>query len=111
MKNITRVEEAAMTILAIYLMLNLDLNIAWWLYILLFFVPDISLIGFSMNNTPGIMVYSVIHHKALAILIWITGIYLTLPYITLAGLILFGHTSFDRFLGLSLNLKATEKAS
>ena len=107
MKNITRVEEAAMAILSIYLMLSLNLNIAWWIYIVLFFIPDISLIGFSMNNKPGIMIYSIIHHKALAVFLWLCGIYLGIEYITLAGLILFGHTSFDRFVGLSLNLNPT----
>lgn len=109
MKNLTRFEEAAMAVLSIYLFLNLQLNIAWWLYILLFFIPDLSLIGFSMQNKPGILIYSVIHHKAFAILLWICGLYFNIEYITLAGLILFGHISFDRFLGLSLNLKEKEQ--
>jgi hypothetical protein len=103
MKNVTKVEEAAMTVLSIYLMLSLKLDIAWWIYIMLFFIPDISLIGFSMNTKPGLMVYSIVHHKALAVLLWMCGIYFGIEYVTLAGLILFGHTSFDRFVGLSLN--------
>ena len=103
MKNITRVEEAAMAILSIYLILSLKLNISWWLYILLFFIPDISLIGFSMNTKPGLLFYTIIHHKALAVSLWMFGIYFGIEYVTLAGLILFGHTSFDRFVGLSLN--------
>lgn len=46
--------------------------------------------------------YNVFHHKGLAILLYILGIYLRNEYLQLAGIMLFGHSSVDRILGNGL---------
>ena len=63
-----------------------------------------------MKNNAGRFIYSLFHNKALAITVFFTGLLLNISYIQLAGLILFGHSSFDRFLGLGLPVQSGIKS-
>lgn len=109
MKNSIKHEELAMTLLSIYFMFILDIELLWWWYIPLFFSPDLSMIGLLMKNNAGRLIYSVFHSKSLAIAVLLTGILLNINYLILSGLILFGHSSFDRLLGFGLPIKAEIK--
>ena len=100
MKSLIKLEEFALVALSLYLFLALDY--AWWWFPLLFFVPDASLIGYLINPKMGAAAYNLIHHKALAILFYLLGSFTQLPALQLAGLIMFGHSSFDRILGFGL---------
>jgi len=100
MKALTRLEELTLVILSFYLFLSLDY--AWWWFPVLFFAPDVSLIGYLLNPMVGAFSYNLIHHKALAILLYLAGSLIQLPGLQLASLILFGHSSLDRFLGFGL---------
>jgi uncharacterized protein DUF4260 len=66
------------------------------------FAPDISLIGYLLNPMVGAITYNFIHHKTLAILLYLAGSLSQLPGLQLAGLVMFGHSSLDRFLGFGL---------
>ena len=50
----------------------------------------------------GAITYNFIHHKALAILLYLTGSFIQWPELQLAGLVMFGHSSLDRVLGFGL---------
>ena len=65
MKNIIRLEEAAMLGLSIYV-LGL-LHAEWWWYLILFIVPDSSLLGYLGGNKAGAACYNLFHHKGVAI--------------------------------------------
>jgi hypothetical protein len=64
--------------------------------------PDLSMIGYLINNKVGAICYNIFHHKGLAIAIYIIGSYLHSEALQLAGLILFGHSSMDRMMGYGL---------
>jgi hypothetical protein len=100
MKTLIRLEELAFVVLSFYLFLALDY--AWWWFPLLFFTPDVSLIGYLINRNIGATTYNFIHHKALAILLYLFGGFTQLPVLQLAGLVMFGHASLDRLLGFEL---------
>ena len=100
MKTLIKLEELAFVLLSLYLFLALDY--AWWWFPLLFFVPDVSLIGYLINRNVGAIMYNFIHHKALAILLYLTGSFIQWPELQLAGLVMFGHSSLDRVLGFGL---------
>jgi hypothetical protein len=100
MKNIIRLEEAAMFLLSIYLFAQLHLA-RWWFPALLL-LPDISMVGYVVNNKIGAIFYNIVHHKAVAIFIYITGLYFNYETAQLTGLILFGHSSMDRMMGYGL---------
>lgn len=102
MKNIIRIEELAMTAISIYFISTLPVSFSWWVYILLFFAPDISMLGYLVNDKVGAFSYNLFHHRGIAIGIAATGLFLSQPYLLFAGAILFSHAGFDRIFGYGL---------
>ena len=100
MKKIIALEEAAMLVLSVVLFNQL--SFAWWWYLALILTPDISMLGYAINSRIGAMAYNLFHHKAVAIVIYIAGLYLTNEVVQMIALILFGHSSMDRMLGYGL---------
>jgi hypothetical protein len=50
----------------------------------------------------GAFGYNFVHHKGLAISLFVLGVLLGNPLLQLAGIIFFGHSSLDRVLGYGL---------
>lgn len=100
MKNILRLEELAMFILGIF-MFGL-LGYQWWWFLALILVPDIGMLGYLAGDRIGAIGYNLFHHKGIAILLYFCGMYLSMPIIQLAGVILFSHSSMDRIFGYGL---------
>lgn len=100
MEKIIKLEEAGMLALAIYL--NTTLPYAGWLYWVLFLTPDVGMIGYTISPRVGAFTYNLFHHKGLAIVIYITGVFFAMEPLQLTGLLLFGHSAFDRLLGYGL---------
>jgi len=63
---------------------------------LLLFVPDIGMLGYLINTRAGAVLYNAVHHRAIAVALYIVGSLLILPVFQLAGVILFAHSSLDR---------------
>jgi hypothetical protein len=100
MKNILRLEELTMFALSIYL--NKFLPFEWWMYWVFFLAPDISLLGYAVNSQVGALAYNLLHHKGVAIACYIIGTAFSVELLQFVGLLLFGHSSFDRMLGYGL---------
>jgi hypothetical protein len=100
MRNIIRLEEVAMFGLTVFL--NHQLPVADWWYWVFFLVPDIGMLGYLINTQVGAFTYNAFHHKGIALLVYIAGIFFTNYTLQFAGLVLFGHSSFDRALGYGL---------
>lgn len=100
MKNLLRIEETFMLGLAIYL--NSLLPFAGWVFWALFLLPDIGMIGYLVNTRVGAVAYNLFHHKGIAIAFYLVGMWFTIPELMLAGVVLFGHSSFDRIFGYGL---------
>ncbi|MBK9792739.1 MAG: DUF4260 domain-containing protein [Sphingobacteriales bacterium] len=100
MKNVLKLEELAM--LALSIVLFNQLHFVWWWFLVLFFAPDISMLGYLVNTKIGAYSYNFFHHKAVAIAVGLLGFYLQNEIYMLTGIILFGHSSFDRILGYGL---------
>jgi len=86
--------------LGIYLFGLLDYE--WWWFLILILAPDISMLGYILGNKIGAFTYNLVHHKGLAIVVYLSGIYLSLPLLQLTGVILFSHASMDRIFGYGL---------
>ena len=102
MKNIIRLEEAAMFILSLYALYYLDAD--GWFYPFVFLGPDISMIGYIAGNIAGAAMYNFFHHKAIAVVVFMFGLYLGNELLMIIGIILFGHSSMDRMFGYGLKL-------
>jgi len=100
MNNILKLEEAAMFGLSIFLFMQTDL--AWWWYLALILAPDLGMLGYLAGPKFGAISYNLFHHKGIAIAIMILGWYLSIDWVALAGIILFGHSSLDRIFGYGL---------
>lgn len=77
MKNLLKLEEFLMFALALFLFSGL--NASWGLFALLFFAPDLSMIGYSANPRLGAWTYNLVHHKGLAITLYALGSLLATP--------------------------------
>jgi hypothetical protein len=100
MKNLLKIEEAAMFGFSIVLFTQTDF--AWWWYLVLILTPDIGMLGYLAGNRVGAWTYNLFHHKAVAILILCIGWTVGNEWLELAGITLFGHSSLDRILGYGL---------
>jgi hypothetical protein len=100
MKKNIALEELAMFCFSIYLFSQTAF--AWWWFPLLILTPDIGMAGFFLGPRTGAFLYNIFHHKAIAILVLLSGWFLADPVITLAGILLFGHSSMDRMFGFGL---------
>ena len=100
MKNMLKLEELFLFGLALFLFSKL--NYGWGWYALLFLTPDLSMVGYVMNPRVGSWTYNLIHHKGLAVALYVLGYLTKNPALMFAGTILLGHSSFDRVLGYGL---------
>lgn len=100
MKNLIAIEELFLVVLCVFLFRSLD--IAWWWFPVLFFAPDLSMIGYLAGPRVGALVYNLVHHKAVAISVYIAGALIGSGPVQFAGLILLAHSSLDRVLGYGL---------
>jgi hypothetical protein len=100
MKYLVRIEEAVQFVATVYLSYQLPVP-GWW-YWAFFLAPDLSMVGYLMNSRIGAALYNMVHHKGIAALCWLLGMYLQQVELQFAGLVLYGHSSFDRLCGYGL---------
>lgn len=100
MKTLIRFEELAMFALAIYL--NSFLPFPSWLFWAMFLVPDLGMLGYLANAPVGAITYNLLHHKGVALVCYFLGYFLIIHELTFVGVLLFGHSSFDRIFGYGL---------
>lgn len=100
MKQLLKIEEFALFLLALYLFTLLDF--AWWWFPLLFLAPDLGMLGYLAGPGAGAWAYNLVHHKGIAVVVYVAGALATAPVLQLAGVILLGHSSLDRVFGYGL---------
>jgi hypothetical protein len=99
MKILLKLEALALWGLSVFFFSQL--GYAWW-YPVLFFAPDLSMIGYLGGTRIGAVVYNIVHHHAVSLGLYILGFFLGNPLLQLAGVILLGHSNMDRLLGYGL---------
>ena len=102
MKNLLKLEELAMFGFCLYVLYSM--NVQWWIYIIIIFGPDISMLGYAAGNKFGAATYNLFHHKGLAVALFAIGWSTNNIQLQIAGIILFGHSSMDRMFGYGLKL-------
>ena len=100
MKTSIKIEELALLFLGIYLFGLL--NYKWWWFLVFILAPDIGMIGYLINTKIGAFTYNLFHHRAIAVLVFLTGIYLNSQSVQFAGIIIFSHAAMDRIFGYGL---------
>ena len=100
MKNLLRLEELALFLLAIYLFTELDY--AWWVFPLLLLTPDLGALGYLGGSRIGAATYNLTHHKGIAVTAYLAGALLGSQILQLIGVIMLAHSSIDRVVGYGL---------
>lgn len=103
MNTLIKLEEAALFALGIFLFSLLDY--AWWLFPALLLAPDLSMIGYAFGNKTGAWIYNAAHHRGLAIVVYLLGVYIENNALLLIGTILLAHSSMDRMFGYGLKFE------
>lgn len=100
MQILRRAEYAALFLLSLWL--YAQSGASWWLFALLFLLPDITMAGYALGNRIGALVYNAGHSflgvAALGLCIHLSGQAWLWPY----ALIWAAHIAFDRMLGYGL---------
>jgi len=100
MKNLLRLEEFALFLLAVLLFTELDYP--WWAFLVLFLAPDLGAIGYLGGSRIGATTYNLTHHKGMAIAIYLAGTLAGVEVLQLVGVIMLAHSSLDRVFGYGL---------
>jgi hypothetical protein len=97
-----QIEEAAIIAVSVYFLSQYNFNLPIWALILLFFSPDLSMLGYLGSTRLGAFTYNLFHHRGLALLLVATGFMMHMDLLITGGLLLVAHSSFDRMLGYGL---------
>ncbi len=102
MKSLLRLEELAMTAAGLYAIAKYGPELSPWVWALLFFAPNLGMLGYLIDTRVGAWLYNIFHHKGIALLVAGIGFCVALPWLIASGFLLFSHASFDRILGYGL---------
>ncbi|MDH6258212.1 DUF4260 domain-containing protein [Bradyrhizobium sp. BR13661] len=79
---------------------------SWWVYALLFFVPDLSFLAYLSDAKFGAMAYNAAHSYLAPVILITLGLGLAAPLTLSIALIWLAHIGFDRALGYGLKYSA-----
>lgn len=97
-----------LAVFAVSLIIYWKLELSWTLFLVLFMVPDISILFYFVNYRLGAFFYNVCHTYIFPAILLVVGIILQgTPYAMPAALIWSAHIGADRFLGFGLKYKSS----
>lgn len=100
LEKVLKLEDAGLLLLSVFLFSLTEYS--WWIYPLLILAPDIGIAGYLVGTETGAITYNLFHHLGLAVLLYIAGSIMLLPWLQLWGIIQLGHASLDRVFGFGL---------
>lgn len=106
-KILLHLEGLAVLLLSLYYYNYFQFS--WILFFVLLLVPDVSMIGYLVNERIGAIFYNIMHTYSLAILIIISGLLLSNSLVLAIGLILATHIGMDRMIGYGLKYSTSFK--
>ena len=101
-KRILQLEELLLFILAIWAYQYLPY--AWYWFLIMLLVPDVSLMGYLGGNDLGKNLYNLFHNRFLVVLIGLLGWKLDNSMLQFWAVVFFAHIALDRALGMGLKL-------
>ena len=79
---------------------------SWWVYAILFLVPDLSFAAYLAGPRTGAIVYNAAHSYMAPMTLMISGFALASPLTLSIAMIWLAHIGFDRALGYGLKYSA-----
>ncbi|WP_179283072.1 MULTISPECIES: DUF4260 domain-containing protein [Paenibacillus] len=99
-KQIVHVEYILAVILSFFIYMQLHFPI--WLFFVLLFVPDLTMLGYAMNKKIGAIVYNFGHTFIFPLLLALSYLYFSNDYLLLGAIIWIAHICLDRAIGAGL---------
>jgi Domain of unknown function (DUF4260) len=75
---------------------------AWWIYLILFLVPDLSFAAYLAGPKVGAIIYNAAHSYMAPMTLMVTGLGIESPLTLSIAMIWLAHIGFDRALGYGL---------
>ena len=97
-----KIEEAVITATSVYFLSMYNLGLPVWIWVLLFFSPDISMLGYLISTRTGAYCYNLFHQRGVALVVLSLGLLTHNNVLVAVGTLLFAHSSFDRMMGYGL---------
>ena len=101
MKSLQQLESLGLIVLTV-LVYSCLYSSSWGLFAVMFFVPDISFLGYAFNKKFGAYWYNIFHHQGVISIAICLGWILHNPLLQQVGIIFLAHSFFDRVLGYGL---------
>ena len=79
---------------------------SWWLFDILFLVPDLSFVAYLAGPRAGAAVYNAMHTYMLPLILSFIGFSMSLPLTLSISMIWMAHIGIDRALGFGLKYDA-----
>jgi hypothetical protein len=79
---------------------------SWWVYVILFLVPDISIAAYLSGPKFGAMIYNAMHSYMAPMTLMVTGFATASPLVLSIAIIWLAHIGIDRALGFGLKYSA-----
>ena len=79
---------------------------SWWIYAILFLVPDLSFAAYLWGPRPGATIYNTAHSYMAPMTLMTGGFALASPLVLSIAMIWLAHIGFDRTLGYGLKYSA-----
>lgn len=98
--QMVRIENGFALAMSFYIYIQLDFPI--WLFFVLLLVPDITMIGYVINNKIGANIYNFGHSFILPILLALGYLSFSKDYLLIIFIIWLSHIFMDRLFGFGL---------
>lgn len=105
--QIVRVENGMAFAISFYIYIQLGFPI--WLFFVLLLVPDMTMIGYALNEKVGATVYNFGHNFTLPLLLTFFSFYFSNDYLLLISIIWMAHIFMDRLFGFGLKYQESFK--
>lgn len=102
-----RIESLFIFCAVVYFYYLNDFSFVW--FIVLLFSIDIFMFGYLKNPRLGALLYNVGHIYMIPVVLIVSGIYLTIPWLLAGGLIWAAHNAWDRMFGYGLKFPTAFK--
>jgi hypothetical protein len=79
---------------------------SWWVYVVLFLVPDISIAAYLSGPKFGAMIYNAMHSYMAPMILMVTGFGMAAPLVLSIAIIWLAHIGIDRAFGFGLKYSA-----
>jgi uncharacterized protein DUF4260 len=79
---------------------------SWWVYLILFLVPDLSFAAYLSGPKFGAMIYNAMHSYMAPMTMMVAGFGLAAPLVLSIAIIWLAHIGLDRALGFGLKYSA-----